>query len=204
MTVVALVLAAGASSRFGSPKLLAGLRGRPVLQHTLDAVAAAGLDDVVVVLGADAEAIERAIAWRAERRVVNPRPADGLSSSLRVGLDAAVEVPGADAVLVVLGDQPALRPDVVRRVVAAASTPQAAGARFIRPRYPSDPAPNPVLVRRSAWALAAGVDGDRGLGPLLAIRPELVVEVAVEGSNPDVDTPADLAAVAAAAPEDSR
>jgi len=49
-----------------------------------------------------------------------------------------------------------------------------------------------VLVRRSGWALAAGLVGDRGLGPLLATHPELVAEVSVEGSNPDVDTRDDL------------
>lgn len=198
MSVVAVVLAAGASSRFGSNKLTADLHGRPVLQHVLDALAEAGVADVAVVLGADAAAVEAGMAWRAERRVVNERPADGLSSSLRVGLDAAVEVPGADAVLVALGDQPALRAGVVRAVLAAGASPSAAHASFIRPRYPDDPAPNPVLVRRSAWALAAGLDGDRGLGPLLANRPDLVVEVPVEGANPDIDTPADLAALAAA------
>lgn len=198
MSVVAVVLAAGASSRFGSNKLTADLHGRPVLQHVLDALAEAGVADVAVVLGADAAAVEAGMAWRAERLVVNERPADGLSSSLRVGLDAAVEVPGADAVLVALGDQPALRAGVVRAVLAAGASPSAAHASFIRPRYPDDPAPNPVLVRRSAWALAAGLDGDRGLGPLLANRPDLVVEVPVEGANPDIDTPADLAALAAA------
>ncbi len=204
MTVVALVLAAGASSRFGSPKLLAPLGGRPVLQHVLDALAAAGLADVVVVLGADAGRIERAIAWRDERRVVNPRPEDGLSSSLRIGLDAAVEVRGADAVLVMLGDQPAVQPHAISAVIAAAASPGAEQAQFVRPRYPADPAPNPVLVRRSAWALAAGLDGDRGLGPLIAAHPELVLEVPVEGANPDVDTPADLAAVAAATAGEAR
>ena len=64
---------------------------------------------------------------------------------------------------------------------------------FVRPRYAADGAPNPVLVRRDAWALAAGLDGDRGLGPLLAGRPDLVHAVPVDGANPDVDTPADLA-----------
>jgi molybdenum cofactor cytidylyltransferase len=205
VTVVAIVLAAGASTRFGSPKMMTPLDGRPLLEHALDALATAGLDDVIVVLGADAAAIEAAMHWRGERRVVNPRPGDGLSSSLRVGLDAAVEVPGADAALIVLGDQPFLRPAVVRSVLEAADSPATAGASFVRPRYPSDPAPNPVLVRRSAWALAAGLAGDRGLGSLLANRPELVVEVPVEGANPDVDTPADLAAAqVAAAPEDRR
>ena len=190
MRVVAIVLAAGASRRFGSPKLLAPLADRPVLQHALDAVAGAPVDDVVVVLGDGAAAIEAGITWRTERRVVNPRPQDGLSSSLRVGLDAAAEDPLAEAVIVVLGDQPGVRPAVIRAVIAAAAT---APEPIIRARYADDDAPNPVLVRRSAWALAAGLDGDRGLGPLLARRPELVGEVAVDGQNQDIDTPADLA-----------
>jgi len=163
-----------------------------VLQHTLDAVAAAGLDDVVVVLGAGAADVERAIAWRGERRVTNERPQDGLSSSLRVGLDAAAEDDDVAAVLIVLGDQPAISPEVIRAVVAAA---QGSSTPFVRAAYATDGAPNPVLVRRAAWAMAAGVSGDRGLGPLLAARPELVLAVPVAGANPDVDTPADLAAL---------
>lgn len=189
MNVVAVVLAAGASSRFGSQKLLAPLRGRPVLQHVLDALAVAGLADVAVVLGTDADTVERAIRWRAERRTVNPRPQDGLSSSLRVGLDAAAEDPAADAALIALGDQPTLRPDVVRAVIDAAVT---TAQPVLRARYANDDAPNPVLVKRSGWALAAGLVGDRGLGALLVARSDLVAEVAVAGSNPDIDTRDDL------------
>ena len=142
------------------------------------------------MLGEAARDVEQALAWRAERRVVNPRPQDGLSSSLRIGLDAAAEDPSAEAVLVVLGDQPSLRPDVVAAVLAAAETTE---RPLVRVRYADDDAPNPVLVRRTAWALAAGLDGDRGLGPLLERYPDLVAEVPVAGRNPDVDTPADLA-----------
>jgi molybdenum cofactor cytidylyltransferase len=192
MRVLAVVLAAGASRRFGSPKLLATLAGRPILGHVLDAVAEAGLVDVVVVLGDEAAATERALTWRIERIAVNPRPKDGLSSSLRIGLDVAAEDRTVDAVLVLLGDQPCVRPDVIRAVIAAAETsPQP----IIRVRYADDEAPNPVLVRRAAWALAAGLSGDRGLGPLLAERPDLVAEVAAAGANPDIDTPEDLARV---------
>lgn len=202
MTAVAVVLAAGASTRFGSNKLLAPLAGRPLLQHALDAVAAAGIADVVVVLGSEADAVEAAIEWRRERRVVNGRPQDGLSSSLRVGLDAALQVPDADAALVVLGDQPQLRPGVVRAVLSVAASPAAAHAQFVRPRYAADAAPNPVLVRRSAWALAAGLEGDWGLGPLMASRADLVLDVPVQGANPDIDTPSDLEAVSPATLED--
>ncbi len=205
MKPVAVVLAAGASTRFGAEnKLLAPLDGEPVLQHTLNALVRAGMHDVVVVLGADADADETAIRWRGERRVVNERPEDGSASSIRLGLDAAVEVPDADAVLIVLGDQPTLRPGVVRAVLAVAESPGAATAHFVRPRYADDPAPNPVLVRRAAWALAAGLEGDWGLGALLANQSDRVVEVPVEGANPDVDTPADLAAVSATPAEDLR
>lgn len=197
MKVVVVVLAAGASRRFGSPKLLAPLRGRPVLQHVLDAVSAAGFRDVVVVLGDEAPAIEATMAWRAERRVVNPRPGDGLASSLRIGLDAAAEDRETDAVLVALGDQPAVRWDVLAAVVEAAQT---CGRPIVRARYREDGAPNPVLLRRSTWALAAGLDGDRGLGPLLERHPELVFEVEAPGSNPDVDTTGDLERLAASLP----
>jgi molybdenum cofactor cytidylyltransferase len=194
MRVVGLVLAAGDATRFGSPKQLASLDGRPLLQHPLDALAAAGIDDVVVVLGSQAAAIEEAIAWRGERRRINERPQDGLASSLRVGLDAAGEDPAVEAVLVVLGDQPGVRPDVILSLVEAAD---ATSRHIVRPRYEGDGAPNPVLVRRAAWPLAAGLEGDRGLGTLLVARPELVHEVPVPGSIPDVDTPADLVALAA-------
>ena len=194
MRVMAIVLAAGSSSRFGSPKLLAPLAGRPLLQHALDALAAAAVDDVAVVLGDEQAEVVRAIAWRGERRVVNERPGDGLSSSLRAGLDAAAEDAGVEAVLVVLGDQPTLRPETIRRVVEAA---EASPALFVRARHAVDGAPNPVLVRRAAWAAAAGLSGDRGLGPLLAERPELVLDVPVDGASPDVDTPGDLAALEA-------
>jgi molybdenum cofactor cytidylyltransferase len=193
VNVVAVVLAAGASRRFGSPKLLAPLGGRPLLQHALDALAASGLEQVVVVLGDEARSVEQAITWRGERRALNPRPQDGLSSSLRIGLDAAADDPAIDAVLVVLGDQPSLRPEVVAAVLAAA---EVTDRLIVRVRYAADDAPNPVLVRRPAWALAAGIDGDHGLGPLLASRPDLVAEASVAGRNPDVDTPADLARLA--------
>jgi molybdenum cofactor cytidylyltransferase len=190
--VLAVVLAAGAGRRFGSTKMLAPLAGRPVIEHVLDAVAEAGLADVVVVLGDQAAAIRSAVTWRTERIAINSRPMDGLSSSLRVGLDAAAEDRAVEAVLVLLGDQPAVRPAVISAVLAAAeATPEP----IIRVRYSDDEAPNPVLLRRAAWALAAGLSGDRGLGPLLADRADLVAEVAAAGANPDIDTPEDLARV---------
>jgi CTP:molybdopterin cytidylyltransferase MocA len=195
MRLAVLVLAAGAGSRFGGGKLLARLEDRPILQHVLDVLA--GLDPAmtVVVLGADAEAIERAIDWRGELRVRNPDPSRGMASSLQLAAatveagDAAVAV---EAVLVVLGDQPRLRASVIRSLVAAGD---ASSRPVVVPRYAGGGGGNPVLVRREAWPLIAEARGDRGLGPILAQHPDLVMEVPVDGTNPDVDRPEDLAAL---------
>lgn len=201
MRVAAVVLAAGAGSRFGGGKLLATLGGRPILQHVLDAVAGAGIREVVVVLGDDAPAVEAGIAWRRERRIVNPRPSDGLGSSLGLGVATVGTLdPPVDALLVVLGDQPRLRTGVISMLVDAATEAEHAarsgGSRpVIVPRYAEDAGRNPVLVRREAWSLFDEVTGDHGLGPSLAAHPELVREVRVVGANPDVDTPEQLEAL---------
>ncbi len=188
-SVAAIVLAAGAGSRFGGGKLLAALEGRPVLQHVLDRLAVAGIEDVVVVLGDDAPAVEGAIDWRGERRVRNPDPGRGLSSSLRLGFEGIGD--GPSAVLVVLGDQPRVPVVAIRAVLDAAVDP---AWPITVPRYRDDAGRNPVLVERAGFGLIAEATGDRGLGPVIAAHPEHVREVPIDvpGGNPDVDTRADL------------
>ena len=189
----AIVLAAGASSRFGGRKPLARLGGRTLLQHVLDAVAASSLGETVVVLGHAADEVEAGTQWRGERRVRNPDPDAGLSSSLRVGQAALEAVAGdrLDGAFFVLGDQPLLRPETLTALLAALQPGDPAVAV---PVYESGGS-NPVLVARAAWPLALEAVGDRGLGPVLRAHPELVREVPVRGRNPDVDTPGDLAAL---------
>ena len=193
--VGALVLAAGSGSRFGGGKLLAPIGGRPVLQRVVDAIAEAGIDDVVVVLGADASAIETAIAWRDERRVMNRAPERGLSSSLQVGFDALAVGSDVTRVLVALGDQPLVAASTIRALLDA---PVRADRPVVVPVYADDRGRNPVMLHGAAFGLVAETTGDRGLGPVLDAHPELVDEVPVEGTNPDIDTPRDLAAAAEA------
>lgn len=193
--VRAVVLAAGAARRFGSDKLLADLDGRPVLQHVLDRLAEAGIDDPVVVLTPGREAAAHGVAWRAATPVVNEHPEDGLASSLKVGWAAALAAtPGPDAVLVVLGDQPRVSPAVVR---ALAEAPVDPGRPLVAPRYRDESGPNPLRIEASAAALVAGTAGDRGLGPVVAASTALVRWLDVEASNPDVDVPAELEVLAA-------
>jgi CTP:molybdopterin cytidylyltransferase MocA len=190
--VAAIVLAAGAGSRFGGGKLLARIDGRPILQHVLDRLSDAGLEEVIVVLGEDAEAIEQAIDWRRERRIRNAHPSRGLSSSVRAGieaLDGAVE--GA---LIVLGDQPLVSVEAIRSLLAE---PADTARPIVVPTYAGDGGRNPAFLGRDAFGLASEATGDRGLGPFIAAHPELVREVPVDvpAGNPDVDTRSDLVAL---------
>ena len=191
---VALILAAGAASRFGSPKALALLDGRPLLQHVLDVAAGLGLGRSVLVLGHAADPIARTVDPRGAEVVRNPDPDEGLASSLRVGLAAVADRhPPAEAILVLLGDQPFVRPAVVRCLLDATVPP---GRSIVVPGYAAGGGPNPALLLRPSWPLAAGLSGDRGMGPVIAAHPALVVTVPVEGDNPDVDVPDDLARLA--------
>lgn len=189
--IAAVVLAAGAASRFGGHKLVADLHGRPILRHVLDAAAAADLDPIVLVGPPDDRLA--AVDLRPAMVVVNAHPEEGLSSSVRLGLralDADATRPPVDGAVILQGDQPLVRPETIRALVdAAAETP---GVPFAVARHAGDRSPNPVLARRSTWRLADELAGDRGFGPLLATHHELVRFVDVEGTNPDIDTPADL------------
>ena len=189
-----IVLAAGSGRRFGGRKLVAPLEGRPLVEHVLDAARVAGLPGGVVVVGHDAAAIEAAVAWRGETSIRNPDPDRGLSSSLKLGIEALG--PDVDAAIILLGDQPLVDPAVIRQLVAQPLDPT---RPIVVPRYSTDGAPNPVRVERAAFSMADGLTGERGFGSIISTHPELVRHIDVAGENPDVDTPADLATIAWAA-----
>jgi molybdenum cofactor cytidylyltransferase len=195
MSIAAVVLAAGAGSRFGGGKLLARLDGRPIVQHVVEAARMAGLDPIVLVIPPTGELDDLDLG--AVRRVTNETPQEGLSSSVRVGLRELELDDEVSAAVILLGDQPLVRLEVIQALLAAAD--QSPTTPFVVPLYAADGAPNPILARRSSWRLADELAGDRGFGPVLASHQELVRFVAVSGSNPDVDTRADLAAVVEAA-----
>ncbi len=190
-----MVLAAGAGSRFGpepGAKMLAEIDGEPLLARVLVQVRAFAPATTVVVLGHGADAIEQALAWRDEIRVRNHAPDHGLASSLQIGIDTLRALPDPfDGTFIVLGDQPRLQASVMQELAAAAHM-RSPDRLVVVPRYVHGAGGNPVLLLRSAWSWVDELDGDRGLGPLIAGRPDMVQEVPVEGVMPDVDTPADL------------
>jgi CTP:molybdopterin cytidylyltransferase MocA len=158
--IVAVVLAAGTSERLGQPKQLLELEGKPLLQHAVDR-AADHFDEVIVVLGHEAEAIEAALDLPTVARVVlNERFAEGHHGSVRVGFTEASKKDADVAML--LGDQPYIDGDLIDRTIGAFEDSSAA---VVRPRHGEAPG-HPVLVRAEAVArLASG--GDEALGPAL-------------------------------------
>ncbi len=178
--VAGLVLAAGEGRRFGGPKQLAVLDGRPLLEHALAALAE--LERVVVVLGARADEIRAGADLGRAEVIVCPDWADGMSASLRRGL-AALE--GAGEVVITLADQPFITAAVVARVRAAPG----AAARAVYGGVPG----HPVVIRRQLLERAGELRGDAGFRNLLGGAAE--VECADLADPRDIDTRDDLEVV---------
>jgi len=184
VSLVAVVLAAGGSSRFGDgAKQLAEVGGRPLLAIAVDAALGAGcFVAVLVVQGAvDCRA---ALAGRDVVVLENPDWAAGMATSLQVGLAEAGRR-GATAVVVGLADQPGVGADDWRTVALAPSaTPIVVATQGGRRG-------NPVRLDRSVWD-ELPVEGDEGARALMARRSDLVTAVACPGDAADVDTVEDL------------
>lgn len=181
------MLAAGAGRRFGGPKQLAPLDGRPLLEHALAAMAAAGLPQVAVTLGAHAGEILAAVDLHGATPVLVEGWREGQSASLRAGVAALA--PHADAIVVTLGDQPRTDPAAIARIAAAASGP-APAARATHGGRPG----HPVLLTRPLYDAIAQLRGDGGARELLARVGAAAIECG-PGATADVDTPADLRAL---------
>jgi molybdenum cofactor cytidylyltransferase len=185
--IAAVILAAGSGSRFGSTKQLADIRGRPMLQHVVDAAASAAVDEIVLVLGADADRVRAALDVPSNgRTVVNERHSEGQSTSLSAGLRSLRA--DCKAAVILLGDQPTVPPAVVDAVIEAF---RAGAAPIVRASYRGTPG-HPVLLAREVWPRALGIAGDVGARDLIAANPGLVHDVDLDlDSPPDVDTQQD-------------
>jgi CTP:molybdopterin cytidylyltransferase MocA len=172
----------------GRPKQLLEVGGRPLLEGVVAHACGSGLDEVVVVLGANAGAIQAAVDLGRARTVINPDHEAGLSSSLLAGLAALG--PDVDRAVVILGDQPAISARMLDELLerqSASGLPSAA-LSFNGLLHP------PVVLARELWDGMSDLKGDVGCRALIRARPELVAALAVDahtGHPVDVDTPED-------------
>jgi molybdenum cofactor cytidylyltransferase len=183
----AVVLAAGTGTRFGGTKQVVEFRGKPLAQHAVDAAVAAGVDELVVVVGHDAERIRAALHLPAFGRFVeNPSYASGMASSLAAGLGALGDA--REAAIVLPSDQPGITSQHLRSLMEAFA---ARRSPIIRLRFRSGP--GPALLAREVWDEASTLEGDTGARDFMERRPDLVEELDMGGDAPrDVDVPEDL------------
>lgn len=178
-----LVLAAGEGRRFGGSKLIAELDGLPLLEHVLSAMSATSVDRVVCVLGSGADEILRRVDLHGAEPVLSEGWKEGQAASLRAGIEALAE---AEAIVIVLGDQPLLSPAAVERVLAARG-----GALAVRATHGGIPS-HPTLVERPLFDALRELRGDRGARDVLCRVETGQVACDGLGNAADVDTVDDL------------
>ncbi|HEU4810850.1 MAG TPA: nucleotidyltransferase family protein [Nocardioides sp.] len=183
MTVVGLLLAAGAGSRMGRPKaLVRDASGEPWLVRGVRALRDGGCDSVSVVLGASADEAVLLLEGSGAAVVLAEDWTDGMAASLRAGL-ASLDAGDAEAAVVSLVDLPDVGADVVRRVVGEG----AGRATLARATYDGTPG-HPVVIGRDHWrGVLETATGDRGARDYLSSRPVVPVECGDLATGHDVD-----------------
>jgi CTP:molybdopterin cytidylyltransferase MocA len=191
VVVGAVLLAAGSGSRMGTrPKSLLELGGVPLIRRQLIALSGAGVDEVVVVLGHHADAIEPVVQTFPVTVVRNPNPDDGLASSQRIGLAALTGK--LDAVLIALADQPMINAqDVTALIGAWKKRPE--GTSVVHPLVGGERG-NPVIVGADVREQVLAGTANVGCRQWQAAHPEAVAPFVTDNRRYriDVDTPEDL------------
>jgi len=185
--ITGVVLAAGEGRRFGGTKQLAPIDGKPLAQHAIDALAGAGVEELLVVTGHDADTVEQALVIPDEGRFVrNPAYRDGQATSLAAAFHEVAD--DSEATVVLMADQPGITAD---DVVAMIERFRATRKQMVRLRFADGP--GPALLSREIYAEAGHLHGDVGARVLMASHPEWIEEVEIGRDAPrDIDLQTDL------------
>ncbi len=185
--VAAVILAAGASTRMGRPKLALPVRGTPMIRRAVETALASRCREVIVVLGTYADVYRPLLDGLAVRIVHNPDPAEGMGSSIRLGVEAVS--PDARGVVILLADQPLVTPEVIDRLIETAVTDQ---KRIVASTYHNTVGP-PAYFGRALFLDLLTLEGDRGARTVIEAYPKEGVALPLpEGIAADIDTAEDL------------
>lgn len=182
--LIAVILAAGSSRRFGSIKQLAAIDGLPMVRRAVESVEAAGADALVLVAGRDATVVHRAAG--AHFLIVNEQHEDGIGTSIAIA--ARTLAPVADGLMFCLADQPAVPP---RHYAALAHSWDGSGDAVIATACKESVGP-PVLFGSAHFDRLAALEGDVGARALLREAGDSLVTIRCDEAALDVDRPADL------------
>ena len=192
-TIAAIILAGGASRRFGAGnKLLADVGGEPLIRHVTTHILQSRVGHVVVVTGFQHERIEAALAGLPVHCIHNPRHLEGMGTTVAAGIRALSD--DVQTALVTPGDLPELSAQLIDRLIAIATA--SGGERIVFPALPSGEQRNPVLWPKRYFPELAALSGDagaRGLVKAHAAQALPVLMTALEAFA-DIDRPEDLEA----------
>ena len=190
--IAGVVLAAGRSQRLGRPKQTLPFRGATLLDHALEVARACRFDQLLVTLGENAAEVRRATDLSGVEVLEVADSDPGCSSSIGTAIGALD--PSCEVLVLMLGDQPGVSPEIVRRLIAGRGD-----AAFAACRY-DDGRGHPLALDRSTFTAVHALHGDKAVWRLLERHPEQVAEVRVAGPTPpDVDTWADYVLIRAQA-----
>lgn len=183
-----VILAAGASTRLGSPKQLVQIAGRPALQHVVSHATAVAGNAVSVVLGAQAGDITRLLQHASASVLINRQWEEGIASSIRCGMSALS--PACDAVMLLLGDQVAVTASDLKRLIAAWNGQDSVLAASVY----SGQLGVPAIFPRFAFSELMQLRGDQGAKAIINRYSSRLAHVPMPNAAHDLDTPEDVAA----------
>jgi molybdenum cofactor cytidylyltransferase len=190
--VGAVILAAGSSSRMGSPKQTLQYRGESLLRRAALAALGAGCRPVVVVTGANAEMSRGELDGLDVREVLNTSWETGMASSVRAGVEALADA-DSDAAVLMLCDQPHVTAEVISGLVAAH---RATGTRVVASAYGGSFGV-PALFGRTLFAELARLEGAAGARQVIQRHTSEAHFIPFPGGEVDVDTPDDFSRLTA-------
>ncbi|HKY03479.1 MAG TPA: nucleotidyltransferase family protein [Blastocatellia bacterium] len=198
MSVGAVILAAGSSSRMGSPKQSLQFQGKSLLRRAALAALGAGCRPVIVVTGAYAELSRRELEGLDVREVLNPCWETGMGSSVRAGVEGLVGADAdADAAVFMLCDQPHVNARVISGLVAAH---RATGMPVIASTYGGSFGV-PALFSKALFAELIGLEGRSGAKEVIKRHASEAHFLPFRGGEVDVDTPDDFSRLIATSVE---
>jgi molybdenum cofactor cytidylyltransferase len=189
--VSAVVLAAGMSTRMGQNKLLLNFRDKPLIVHAVDTLLASDIDEVIVVLGHETEKVRdqlerriglanKAATEKPVRLVQNPDYQNGLSTSVRAGVEAVSRQ--ANSIMIYLADQPLLEPEDLNRIVAGFAAAKEIDKSIVVPFFRGERG-NPVILDASLRDSILGIVGDVGCKGVIKRYPEKVYAIEMENDH---------------------